>query len=172
MEFWNNVSDGLDWLGRNIETFGQDTVRATKEFSQVQKLRGEISQAERQINTQYLRLGKKYYAEHKDDPELSEDPMFRSISDNLSRMEACEREIAQVRASRENAEEAAAAARAAHDAAAEEASQERASRADSPEVQQANAEDDIVDYQTMEPADESDFAEEDAFEEDDDGTMP
>ena len=168
MGFWDNVSDALDWLGSGVENFGRDTARATKEFSQIQKLKGEISQANRQINTQYLRLGRKFYEEHKEDPAFAEDPMLRSITDNLAKAASCEQEITRLKAARESQDEAAAAAQAAHDAAAEDAAASRAARANSPEVHQANADDDIVDYQTVEPADESDFvADESDFAEDD-----
>ena len=160
MGFWDSVSDGLDWLSRGIETFGQDTVQATKEFSQIQKLKSEIQKANRTINTQYLRLGKRFYEEHKDDPEMEQDPMLRSITENSERIAACEQEIVRLRESSKNLKEESDAAQAAQDVAAQDEADRRTFRGNSPEVRAANAEDDIVDYQPVEPADDSDFVEE------------
>lgn len=73
MGFWEDLSNGLDRVGRRINDFGEDAARATREFSQQQKLKTQIADEKRLINTQYLKLGKKYFEEHQGDTDLDAD---------------------------------------------------------------------------------------------------
>ena len=155
MGFWDEVSNGLDNLGKSIEAFGNDTVRATKEFSQIQKLKSEAADAKRAVNTQYLKLGRKYYEDHKDEPEAADDPMLRTISENLKKIEDCEEEIARLKAASDEAKAYAADEADAEEAAQDIAAEEREAARQEERRNAQEVDDDVVDCQPV--ADDSDF---------------
>lgn len=155
MSFWDELSNGLDNLGKSIEAFGNDTVRATKEFSQIQKLKGEAADAKRAVNTQYLKLGRKYYEEHKYGPEAASDPMIQAIEENLKKLEECEKEIERLKSASAAAKTDAADAADAETAARDVEAQEREAARQEQRRDAQDVDDDVVDYQPV--ADESDF---------------
>ena len=160
MGFLDDLSGGLDRLGETLETFGSDTLRATKDFSQIQKLRGEAADAKRAVNTQYLRLGRKYYEEHKDDPAYAEDPTMISIAQNLKKMKDCEREIEKLKEDSAASKSETADAQAAAEAARTVDAEERAARQQEERRSAQEVDDDVVDYK---PVDEADFADDADF---------
>ena len=161
MRIWNDLSNGLDNLGRSIEAFGSDTVRATKEFSQIQKLRSDAAEAKRTVNTQYLKLGRAYYEEYKDAPEAADNEMIRTIRENLKRMEECEKEIERLKQASEEAKSDGADAAAADEAASAMEAEDREAQRQEERRYAQPVDDDIVDYQPIPSADESDFEPED-----------
>ena len=157
MGFWDELSNGLDNLGRSIETFGSDTVRATKDFSQIQKLKGDAAEAKRAINTQYLKLGRAFYEEYKDSPEAADNPMIAAITENSRKIEECEKEIERLKNASETAKSDAADAAAAEEAAQYVDDEEREAQRQEERRYTQVVDDDIVDYQPVPPADDSDF---------------
>lgn len=97
MAFWDELSSQLDYIGKKINNIGEDAVRATKDFSRQQKLKGDIAEEKRRVNAQYLKLGRMYYEAHKEEADKAEDPAFCTIGDGLEKIAAYTKELEELK---------------------------------------------------------------------------
>ena len=149
MAFWDELSSQLDYIGKKINDIGEDAVRATKDFSRQQKLKGDIADEKRKVNAQYLKLGRMYYEAHKDEEDKVQDPAFQSIGESLAKIADAARELEELKDLG-----AADSARAQEEAEAEEAAKETGVLDGSYTTVSGSEEDPAA---PLPPADDSDF---------------
>ncbi len=76
-------------LGKKISDAGQGAAQQAKNFSEVTKLNGSISEKEKKISQLYLAIGEAYFAQHKDDPAAEEAEKIEDMKTLKVEIEKC-----------------------------------------------------------------------------------
>lgn len=84
-------------LGKKISDASQGAAQQAKNFSEVTKLNGSISEKEKKISQLYRAIGEAYYAQHKDDPAAEESEKIEEITTLTAEIEKCRNEINKIK---------------------------------------------------------------------------
>ena len=76
----------FDEIGKKIAKSGQDTVKKAKDFAEITKLNGQISEEHRALTAFYAQIGEKYYSLYKDAPQEEFAQSCARISAGLKRI--------------------------------------------------------------------------------------
>lgn len=90
MAFWEQ-------MGKKISDAGQGAAQQAKNFSEVTKLNGSISEKEKKISQLYLAIGEAYYAQHRDDPAAEQLDKVEEIKTLAAEIERCRNEINRIK---------------------------------------------------------------------------
>ena len=93
----------LDKIGKTISDAGQGVAQSTKNFADVTKLNGMISDEEKKIAVLYSNIGKAYYAQHKDDPNAEVIESITAVNECFKAIEQYKEQITQIKQSKQQA---------------------------------------------------------------------
>ena len=83
----------LDGLGKKITQTSQDVVQKTKDTAEILKINGLISDEEKQIETIYTELGKRYYESHIDSYEQDYAMLISAIKESKEKIATYEEQV-------------------------------------------------------------------------------
>ena len=84
-------------LGRKISNAGQEVAQQTKNFAEITKLNGVISDRQKKIEAIYTEIGRIYYVLHKEDMNCDQLQKVVQIRDMEAEIEQLQEQIKQVR---------------------------------------------------------------------------
>ncbi len=87
----------FDDLGKRISQAGQSVVQKTQDMSEVSRLNSVIGESEKQIESEYLKIGKLYVAMHAADHEPDFDGMVNAIRDAEARIRESREQIQRIK---------------------------------------------------------------------------
>ena len=87
----------FDKLSKTVTEASQKTIAKTKELADASKLNSTISEQERAINIQYLKLGKLYATIHREDFEEAFAEMMSNISQAEAKIQECKNQIMEIK---------------------------------------------------------------------------
>ncbi len=87
----------FEQIGKRLTDAGQGVAQQTKNFSDVTRLNGVISEKERKISRLYASLGQSYYALHKQDPAAEALPEIGQINALFAEIARHREEIKQIK---------------------------------------------------------------------------
>lgn len=87
----------FDQLGKKLSDMGQNVSQQTKNFTDITRLNGLISEKNRQIPQIYAEIGRAYFERHRDDPDAEEIEQIEKIKTLLAEIAQHEEEIKQIR---------------------------------------------------------------------------
>lgn len=77
----------LEQLGKKLTTAGQGVAQQTKNFTEITRLNGLVTDKEKRMTQLFADLGKAYYEQHKNDAEVEEAALveeLRALSDEIA----------------------------------------------------------------------------------------
>lgn len=83
----------LDNIGSKASAAGQAAAEKARNFAEVNRLNGVISDHEKRISRLYFEIGQSYYERHKDDPEAEELERIAAITDTNEKIAVCREQI-------------------------------------------------------------------------------
>lgn len=83
----------LDNIGSKASAAGQAAAEKARNFAEVTRLNGVISDHEKRISRLYFEIGQSYYERHKDDPEAEELERIAAITDTNEKIAVCREQI-------------------------------------------------------------------------------
>ena len=83
----------LDNNGSKASAAGQAAAEKARNFAEVNRLNGVISDHEKRISRLYFEIGQSYYERHKDDPEAEELERIAAITDTNEKIAVCREQI-------------------------------------------------------------------------------
>lgn len=83
----------LDNIGSKASAAGQAAAEKARNFAEVNRLNGVISDHEKRISRLYFELGQSYYERHKGDPEAEELERIAAITDTNEKIAVCREQI-------------------------------------------------------------------------------
>ncbi len=87
----------FEQLGKKIADAGQGVAQQTKNFTDVAKLNGTISEKEKKINQLYSAIGQAVYAKHKDDADFEAAQSIGEINALLEEIAQCREKINEIK---------------------------------------------------------------------------
>jgi ribosomal protein L40E len=87
----------LDQIGKKISDVGQGVAQSTKNFADVTKLNGMISDEEKKIAVLYGNIGKAYYSRHREDPGAEELDSINAVNEAFQNIEQYREQIKQIK---------------------------------------------------------------------------
>lgn len=87
----------FEQLGKKISDVGQGASQQAKNFAEITRLNGMISDNEKWISQIYAEIGKSYFDRHKNDPQSEENDRISEINSRLSEIEQCQEKIKQIK---------------------------------------------------------------------------
>ena len=83
----------FDNIGSKASAAGQAAAEKARNFAEVNRLNGVISDHEKRISRLYFEIGQSYYERHKDDPEAEELERIAEITDTNEKIAVCRNQI-------------------------------------------------------------------------------
>lgn len=83
----------FDNIGSKASAAGQAAAEKARNFAEVNRLNGVISDHEKRISRLYFEIGQSYYMRHKDDPEAEELERIAEITDTNEKIAVCREQI-------------------------------------------------------------------------------
>ena len=83
----------FDNIGSKASAAGQAAAEKARNFAEVNRLNGVISDHEKRISRLYFEIGQSYYMRHKDDPESEELERIAAITDTNEKIAVCREQI-------------------------------------------------------------------------------
>ena len=83
----------FDNIGSKASAAGQAAAEKARNFAEVNRLSGVISDHEKRISRLYFEIGQSYYERHKDDPEAEELERIAEITDTNEKIAVCRNQI-------------------------------------------------------------------------------
>ena len=83
----------FDNIGSKASAAGQAAAEKARNFAEVNRLSGVISDHEKRISRLYFEIGQSYYMRHKDDPEAEELERIAAITDTNEKIAVCRNQI-------------------------------------------------------------------------------
>ena len=83
----------FDNIGSKASAAGQAAAEKARNFAEVNRLSGVISDHEKRISRLYFEIGQSYYMRHKDDPESEELERIAAITDTNEKIAVCREQI-------------------------------------------------------------------------------
>ena len=83
----------FDNIGSKASAAGQAAAEKARNFAEVNRLSGVISDHEKRISRLYFEIGQSYYESHKDDPEAEELERIAAITDTNEKIAVCRNQI-------------------------------------------------------------------------------
>ena len=83
----------FDNIGSKASAAGQAAAEKARNFAEVNRLSGVISDHEKRISRLYFEIGQSYYERHKDDPEAEELERIAAITDTNEKIAVCREQI-------------------------------------------------------------------------------
>ena len=83
----------FDNIGSKASAAGQAAAEKARNFAEVNRLNGVISDHEKRISRLYFEIGQSYYERHKDDPEAEELERIAAITDTNEKIAVCRNQI-------------------------------------------------------------------------------
>lgn len=87
----------FEQIGKRLTDAGQGVAQQTKNFTDVTRLNGMISEKERKISQLYSSLGQSYYEAHKSDSEADERRKIEEINTLFAEIAQCRESIKQIK---------------------------------------------------------------------------
>ena len=87
----------FEQLGKTLTNAGQGVAQQTKNFTEITRLNGVISDKEKQIEQLYTIIGKAYYEAHKNDAFAESGESIQRINDLLAEIARHKEEIKQIK---------------------------------------------------------------------------
>lgn len=87
----------LEDIGKKISQTSQGAVQKTKDFTEITKLNGQISQLQKEAEGYYNQLGKAYYELHKEDAEQALAGLTSSIKNTLQQVDQLNEQIQKIK---------------------------------------------------------------------------
>ena len=83
----------FDNIGSKASAAGQAAAEKARNFAEVTRLGGVVSDHEKRISRLYFEIGQSYYERHKDDPEAEELERIAAITDTNEKIAVCRNQI-------------------------------------------------------------------------------
>lgn len=83
----------FDNIGSKASAAGQAAAEKARNFAEVNRLNGVVSDHEKRISRLYFEIGQSYYERHKDDPEAEELERIAAITDTNEKIAVCREQI-------------------------------------------------------------------------------
>ena len=83
----------FDNIGSKASAAGQAAAEKARNFAEVTRLGGVVSDHEKRISRLYFEIGQSYYERHKDDPEAEELERIAAITDPNEKIAVCRNQI-------------------------------------------------------------------------------
>ena len=83
----------FDNIGSKASAAGQAAAEKARNFAEVNRLSGVISDHEKRISRLYFEIGQSYYERHKDDPEAEALERIAAITDTNEKIAVCRNQI-------------------------------------------------------------------------------
>ena len=83
----------FDNIGSKASAAGQAAAEKARNFAEVTRLGGVVSDHEKRISRLYFEIGQSYYERHKDDPEAEELERIAEITDTNEKIAVCRNQI-------------------------------------------------------------------------------
>lgn len=83
----------FDNIGSKASAAGQAAAEKARNFAEVNRLNGVISDHEKRISRLYFEIGQSYYERHKGDPEAEELERIAAITDTNEKIAVCREQI-------------------------------------------------------------------------------
>ena len=90
MAFFGQISKKLGDVGQNVS-------QQAKNFAEITRINGKISDNKQQISKLYENVGRKYYEKHKDDPDADESEVLSQIAGLYAEIEEYESKIISIK---------------------------------------------------------------------------
>ena len=87
----------FEQLGKKLTDAGQGVAQQTKNFTEVTRLSGAISEKEKRVNQLLGSLGKAYYERHQNDPSAIEPEIIKELNTLNMEIIQCREEIKQIK---------------------------------------------------------------------------
>ena len=87
----------LDQLGKKLSDTGQEAATKARNFAEVTRINGLISDTERRISRLYGEIGQSYYERHKDDPAAEEAERISAILSAYGEIAPYQEQIKQIK---------------------------------------------------------------------------
>ena len=87
----------LDQLGKKLSDTGQEAATKARNFAEVTRINGLISDTERRISRLYGEIGQSYYERHKDDPAAEEAERISAILSAYGEIAQYQEQIKQIK---------------------------------------------------------------------------
>ncbi len=84
-------------IGKKLSNAGQGVAQSTKNFADVTRLNGLISDKEKRVSQLHSAIGEAYYNRHKDDPAAEERQSIDEINTLQQEIQQYQNEIQQIR---------------------------------------------------------------------------
>lgn len=94
MAFFDEIFDDI---GKKISQAGQTVVQKTKDFSDVSRINGLISDEEKKINNNYSVIGKLYYTKYADTCDAEFATLVASIKESESKLAEYKQQIKDIK---------------------------------------------------------------------------
>ena len=83
----------FDNIGSKASAAGQAAAEKARNFAEVTRLGGDVSDHEKRTSRLYFEIGQSYYERHKDDPEAEELERIAAITDTNEKIAVCRNQI-------------------------------------------------------------------------------
>ena len=83
----------FDNIGSKASAAGQAAAEKARNYAEVNRLNGVISDHEKRISRLYFEIGQSYYMRHKDDPEAEELERIAEITDTNEKIAVCREQV-------------------------------------------------------------------------------
>ncbi len=83
----------FDNIGSKASAAGQAAAEKARNFAEVNRLNGVVSDHEKRISRLYFEIGQSYYERHKDDPDAEELERIAAITDTNEKIAVCREQI-------------------------------------------------------------------------------
>ena len=87
----------FEQLGKRLTDAGQGVAQQTKNFTDVTRLNGTISEKEKKISQLYAAIGQAYFERHRNDAAAEEAQKIGEINALLAEIAQCREEIKQIK---------------------------------------------------------------------------
>lgn len=84
-------------FGKRITQTGQEAVQKTKDFTETTRLNGQKNELEKQVESYYLEIGKRYYELHNTEPEEPFAKWVAAVHDAQEQISQLEEQIQQLK---------------------------------------------------------------------------
>ncbi|HIY20461.1 MAG TPA: zinc ribbon domain-containing protein [Candidatus Flavonifractor merdigallinarum] len=87
----------FDQIGKKLSDAGQETATKAKNFAEVTRLNGMVSDLEKQIAKMFQDMGQSYYEHHQNDPNAEEQERITAIQNAYAEIARYQEQIKQIK---------------------------------------------------------------------------
>lgn len=87
------IMDNLEVLGRVVSEKGKEAAKKAREITEALQLKAQITAEKNMIQEIYMKIGERYYEEHKAKPGEDFEDLFEEIARSLDKLAGLEQEL-------------------------------------------------------------------------------